>query len=157
MLWGDEWKLCPIHTIPFPWRSECPACVGKYEQFKPWIEGLEQIRMNVPNEKEKEAVDTLAKKCYSNSYEHGFWDVTPRNKAEMICLIHSELSECLEGVRDHSEDKHCPEFTSEEVELADAMIRILDYAFGHNLRLSDAMTAKMKFNINRPPKHGKNF
>jgi hypothetical protein len=103
-------------------------------------------------------IDRLARACYANSFLHGFWpEGQERNKGEMIALMHSELSEMLEGVRKPGPDCHCPEYTSEEIEAADVLIRLLDYACGHNLRLMDAVLVKMAFNESRPPKHGKAF
>ena len=75
----------------------------------------------------------------------------------MIALMHSELSEMLEGIRKPHQDKHCPEFTSEEVELADLFIRMLHYKARFNLRLVEAALAKHEFNKTRPFKHGKEF
>jgi NTP pyrophosphatase (non-canonical NTP hydrolase) len=98
----------------------------------------------------------LCERAYSNASAHGFWD-DERNKGEMIALMHSELSEMLEGVRKPGPDSHCPEYTSEEIELADLFIRAFDYARGHKLRLLEAILAKMRFNESRPYKHGKAF
>lgn len=72
-----------------------------------------------------------------------------RNKGEQIALIHSELSECLEGVRKGLMDDHLPHRTMEEVELADTLIRIFDYAGGHGLDLQGAFEDKMSYNANR--------
>lgn len=69
---------------------------------------------------------------------------------DQIALIHSEISEAYEGHRKNKQDKDCPEFSNFEIELADAMIRILDTAGGLNLRLAEAFVAKMKFNHHRP-------
>jgi len=72
--------------------------------------------------------------------------------------MHSELSEALEGLRDgNPPDKHVPEFTSAEVELADCIIRIMDFAQGCNMRVAEALIAKHQFNKTRPRKHGRNF
>jgi len=73
-----------------------------------------------------------------------------RNKGEMLCLIHSEISECLEGVRKDLMDDHLPHRKMEEVELADALIRILDYAAGHGLDIQGAFDDKMTYNAQRP-------
>jgi len=97
-----------------------------------------------------------ARECFATSASKGFWDST-RNKGEQIALIHSELSEMLEAVRNPGQDSHCPEFSAEAIEWADAMIRLLDYGLGHGLPMLDALRAKMDFNKSRPPKHGKAF
>lgn len=76
------------------------------------------------------------------------------NKAEKLALIHSEISEALEGIRKPGPDKHCPEFTNEEIELADAIIRIMDYAKYFDLRLPEALIAKLQYNKTREHKHG---
>jgi NTP pyrophosphatase (non-canonical NTP hydrolase) len=72
-----------------------------------------------------------------------------RNKAEQLCLIHSEISECLEGVRKDRMDDHLPHRKMEEVELADALIRIFDYAGGHGLDLEGAYQEKTAYNARR--------
>lgn len=72
-----------------------------------------------------------------------------RNKGELLCLIHSEVSECLEGVRRNLMDDKLPHRSMEEVELADAVIRILDYCGGFGLDLAGAVAEKLAFNLRR--------
>ena len=72
-----------------------------------------------------------------------------RNKGEQLCLVHSEISECMEGVRKNLQDDKLPHRKMEEVELADAMIRMLDYAGGHGLDLAGAMKEKLEYNAQR--------
>lgn len=72
-----------------------------------------------------------------------------RNKGQLLCLIHSEISECMEGERKDLMDDKLPHRKMAEVELADAMIRIFDYAAGHSYDLQGAFEEKMKYNATR--------
>lgn len=105
----------------------------------------------------KAIINQFCADAFAMSSSKGFWD-NPRNKGEMIALMHSELSEALEGIRKPGtmSDK-IPTFTPEEEELADLLIRVFDYCGGHNVRLADAVIAKLEYNSNRPHKHGKAF
>lgn len=105
------------------------------------------------------AWNDMQRKVHISCVTKGFWpeDKSQRNVGEAIALIHSELSEGLEGHRKGLQDDHVPEFTSLEVELADAVIRILDLAGGLNLRVAEALIAKHSFNQSRPFRHGKKY
>lgn len=72
-----------------------------------------------------------------------------RNVGEMLCLIHSELSEAMEGHRKNLMDDKLPHRPMIEVELADALIRILDLAHGLTLDLGGAFVDKMAYNATR--------
>lgn len=72
-----------------------------------------------------------------------------RNKGELLCLIHSEISEAMEGERKDLMDDKLPHRKMAEVELADAMIRILDYCGGFGYDLQGAFDEKMDFNAQR--------
>ena len=105
----------------------------------------------------RRSVEALQKEVYTTAKEHGWWE-GPQNKGEKIALMHSELSEVLEALRKGGgQSEKIPEFTKEEEELADCIIRILDYAGHYKLELAGAILAKMEYNVHRPYKHGKKF
>lgn len=81
-----------------------------------------------------------------------------RNRGEILALIHSEISEALEGLRHNNPpDEHVPQHNSFAVELADALIRILDTAEAEGIDLETVVVDKHAFNEGRPHKHGKEF
>jgi hypothetical protein len=73
----------------------------------------------------------------------------PRNIGEMLCLIHSEVSEAMEGARKGLMDDKLPHRPMLEVELADAVIRIFDMAGGLHLDLGGAIAEKLAYNAQR--------
>jgi len=72
-----------------------------------------------------------------------------RNVGEMLALVHSEVSEALEGHRKNLPDDKLPHRPMIEVELADAIIRIFDLAAGLGLDLGGAYVEKMAYNATR--------
>jgi len=85
-----------------------------------------------------------------------------RNDGEIVSLLHSEISEYLEALREGSgysqiTNKDKIIFLKEEIELADEFIRCMDLAEKKKYRLPEAILAKIEYNRNRPKKHGKKF
>jgi len=112
-------------------------------------------------------LDNWALDIFYANKEKGFWpeDHKPgisqdsRNFGEVIALIHSELSEALEEQRKGKEAYYDVDGKPEGwgVELADALIRILDYAGGTDLELGMMVQNKLEYNKTREHKHGKEF
>ena len=69
--------------------------------------------------------------------------------AVKLCLIHSEVSEAMEGDRKGLMDDHLPHREMREVELADAIIRIFDLAGAYSMDLGGAIAEKLSDNAHR--------
>lgn len=72
-----------------------------------------------------------------------------RNKGELLMLIVSEVAEAMEGERKNLMDDHLPHRKMAEVELADVLIRLFDYAGAFEYDLDGAIREKIEYNANR--------
>lgn len=72
-----------------------------------------------------------------------------RNVGELLMLCVSELAEGMEGHRKSLMDDHLQHRPMLEVELADALIRIMDLAGGLGLDLAGAWREKLEYNARR--------
>jgi hypothetical protein len=103
--------------------------------------------------------------CHGQALENGWWtdmatgmDTTSvgypklqpvKNVGELLCLVHSEISEAMESHRKLLQDDKLPERTGLEVELADAVIRIFDMSGGLGLDVAGAIAEKLAYNASR--------
>jgi NTP pyrophosphatase (non-canonical NTP hydrolase) len=72
--------------------------------------------------------------------------LTNRNIPEMLMLMVSEIAEAMEGHRKNLMDEKLPHRRALEVELADLLIRVFDFAGGIGLDLGGALIEKQAFN-----------
>ena len=106
----------------------------------------------------------LARLAHATSVNHGFWSdrgapeqmpmETTLCKVGRIGLMHEELSEAVQGIRKDLMDDKLPHRKMVAVELADCIIRIMDFAAGYNLDVAACLVEKMAYNTTRPFMHG---
>lgn len=132
-----------------------------------------------------EALKIFRRRVHQHAVEKGFWENTnypehapsANDIAMKLALIHSEVSEALEAVRDgnigmccqcHGTDKivlwhhECPDCDDAGrskpegmvAELADAIIRIMDLCEALGLPLEEALILKAEYNECRSHMHG---
>jgi hypothetical protein len=104
--------------------------------------------MQVINAEEIAALASIQEKIKAVNVEVGWYD-KPRAFGEGIALIHSEVSEALEGHRKGLNDDHLPSRPMAEVEFADAIIRILDEASRQGYDVAGALAEKFAYNQTR--------
>ena len=103
-------------------------------------------------------INELAKEIHENAVEHGWWD-EKRGFPEVLALIHSEGSKALEEYRNgrgaaevYAGSGGKPEGIP--IELADVIIRILDYCGYAGIDIEAAIRQKHEYNKSRPYRHG---
>jgi NTP pyrophosphatase (non-canonical NTP hydrolase) len=111
------------------------------------------------------SIAKLQKEIHDLAVEKGWWTdvktqepVNPEDRIpEAIALIHSELSEALEEYRRGLLAPYAVADGKPEgfgIELADAVIRIMDLCGALNIDLEERIDTKHKYNKTRPYRHG---
>jgi NTP pyrophosphatase (non-canonical NTP hydrolase) len=93
-------------------------------------------------------INGLATEIYHQNLKAGWYD-KPRETGTRLMLIVSEIAEAMEGDRKGLQDDHLPHRSMLEVELADAIIRILDLCGYENLDIGGAIMEKLEYNKDR--------
>lgn len=102
----------------------------------------------------KEAWKGISARAHQININNGWWE-KDRNPYELIALMHTELAEGTEALRHGCpvSDKIAPHGNLEE-EMADVIIRIMDFGAGRNLDIASAVIAKLEVNSKRGYRHG---
>lgn len=114
------------------------------------------------------ALNSLSRLCHEASYRAGWWNcpdtgiplteglssLADLTIATKFALIHSEVSEAMEGYRTDAQDEKLPKRKAVEVELADVLVRVFDLAGALKLDLGGALFEKMAYNAQRADHKG---
>ena len=83
------------------------------------------------------------------------WYVGDTEDSELLLGLHAEVAEVAEAIRHNNppSDK-MPAYSSVEEELADVIIRVMNFAQHKDLNVPGAILAKIEFNKTRNYRHG---
>lgn len=152
----------------------CPECATQFRAIPVDVQiELKEARDKIASLNRQlceSAANQLRDVCYSAALNAGWWKVPyadqfdPAAKIDVreyrsyilqwwigtkIALIHSDVSEALEGMRKDKMDDHLPHLKSIDVELADTIIRIMDLCGGLGIDIGRAITEKLAYNAVR--------
>lgn len=174
---GKFMKLCFFGF----WSCECGNRVKQSKNdndvclaYSPYECGFDNI---CEDEKNKMSLNELAKEIHANAVDKGFYDKPPETGTSLMLIV-SELGEAMEADRKGLHTLDSIEFFEKELktktlpysesfeyhlkdkfedELADSIIRILDFCAYKDIDIDYHIKSKMKYNSMRQRLHGKKY
>lgn len=105
------------------------------------------------------AIQLLQAQIFAGNITAGWWTDLSTGKLRQpgdielalskASLVHSEVSEMVEGIRKGLNDDHLPHRPMGEVEAADAIIRLMDLGGYMNWDIGGAIQEKLEYNKQR--------
>lgn len=114
-----------------------------------WWDDLEAIKQVAKDKKLKNKLDAIFGKDFVEHY-------ITLLKSQKLALIHSEVSEALEGLRKNLNDNHLPNVKMFDAELADVFIRTLDVISVFGKDFAKTVIDKCDYNNTRTDHHPEN-
>ena len=130
--------------------------IDEWQESESYYSGIE------PKGRNYMTFEDYAEQCHKASYNNGWWH-DPDTGEELptegflgahvigckIGLIHSEVSEIMEGHRKQKMDDKLPEYEAADVEIVDTIIRLFDLAGKRRTPVTEIYHKKMGYNDER--------
>lgn len=146
-------------TAIYNYRAE-RSLVELMDDFKKAVHELSSRLIWTGKDKEaRHLLTNLSAEIHTENRDKGFWD-HERPLTETTMLIVSELAEAVEEERSGRDDMWYGDDGKPEgvdVELVDALIRLLDLLGSRYVDVDLIMREKRAYNATRPKKHGKEY
>ena len=129
-------------------------CGSKEDAVKSWNAlNAPEVKNNIIRD-----INDLAADIHANAVKQGYWtsyDCTPKEYKPQI--MSSQLMLCVTEIAEACEELRVGDDEKFKVEIADALIRILDVACMYTPDIAKVIHDKREHNKGRPPMHGKKF
>ncbi|PZR89755.1 MAG: hypothetical protein DI537_20340 [Stutzerimonas stutzeri] len=158
----DEWAnfvLAPVSLNQWVDSQVNGTMAGLPEDVRAWAAEIARGAAVMVFANKAALIDNLVNEVHAANVRAGWWNDLhtgedlhgKRNVGELLCLVHSEISEAMEGHRKGLSDDKLPHRPMFRVELIDALIRIFDIlgAANHEHSAGTIFVEKMGYNAKR--------